>query len=90
MSTIADPSALILARIVDAQAPALSEAGAREMLALDFPADDRRRMNALAAKAQDGELNADEQQECRAYEQLGHLLSLLHSKARLALRRSAE
>jgi hypothetical protein len=89
MASVADTSASILLRVVNPKTPALSATGAQEILALDFPAEDRSRMNELAAKARDGKLSASEQDECRGYEQIGHLLSLLHSKARLTLKNPA-
>ena len=55
------------------------------LLTLDFPPEDRERMNQLAARAGDGELTDDEQREIDAYERVGHILSLLKSKARVWL-----
>lgn len=90
MSTVADASYEILGRIVRPQSPLLSAQGAREILTLTFSDEDRQRMDELAAKAQAGSLSAAEQDECRTYEQIGHLLSLLHSKARSALKQAEE
>lgn len=47
-------------------------------------------MGELAAKAQEGHLSDVEQDECRNYELIGHLLSLLHSRARLAFKQSPQ
>jgi hypothetical protein len=86
MELLADTDAQILVRIVSPEAPALSAEGAKELLALDFPNEDRQRMNQLASKAREGTLTPDEQSECESYERIGHFLSLLHSRARIALR----
>jgi hypothetical protein len=69
----------------------LSPAGARALLKLRFPPPDVERMQALSAKARAATLTAHEQAEMDAYEQLGCLLDMLHSKARRTLnkRRSA-
>ena len=46
----------ILRRIVDPEQPFLSAEAARVLLRLDFNADDRTRMNQLAAKNRGGKL----------------------------------
>jgi hypothetical protein len=63
-----------------------SVAAARALLALQFSDADRERMHELAAKARAGILSADEEAEATAYEQLGSLLGILHSQARLTLK----
>lgn len=63
----------------------LSATGARELLKLHFPEDDRQRMSDLAAKARAGRLTAAEERETEAYERLGCLLDVLHSHARRAI-----
>ena len=60
---------------------------ARAILKLDFDDDERERMHELSRKAQEGTLNAEEQAEIDSYERVGHLLDLLHSKARRTLKR---
>ena len=45
-------------------------------------------MNALAEKDRRGILTETEQQELQGYLRVGHLLDLLHSKARLALKQT--
>lgn len=86
MQLLADTDAQILVRMVSPETPALSAQGARELWTLDFPSEDRARMDELASKARDGTLMPDEKSECESYERVGHFLSLLHSLARLALR----
>lgn len=44
-------------------------------------------MNALAQKNQAGELTPEEQAELHCYLRVGNLLDLLHSKARLSMKR---
>jgi hypothetical protein len=84
-TTAANHDADILARVIVPGRPELTKQTAKMLLALDFPPEDRERMNRLAAKARDGELTDDEQHEIDAYERVGHILSLLKSKARVWL-----
>lgn len=60
---------------------------ARAILAIDFEPADRKRMRDLSAKARAGTLVGDEVAEIDSYERVGHLLDLLHSKARRSLKR---
>jgi hypothetical protein len=77
----------ILDRLIRPERDDLSAAGARDLLRIDFEPGDRERMRQLALKAQDGALTAAEQSEITEYERVGHLLALLHSKARQALKK---
>ena len=77
----------ILDRLIRAEQAGFSAAAARSILKIDFEPGDRERMHQLAVKAQDGTLTAAEQAETDAYEIIGHLLDLMHSKARLSLKR---
>jgi hypothetical protein len=91
MSTIERPEpgasheTAILARVVDDAAPSLSPDAARALLAFRFPDADQRRMKELLAKAREGMLASDEEDELRGYRHVGHLLELLWSKARMEL-----
>jgi hypothetical protein len=76
----------IFERIVLPSDPGLSEQAARSILAMGFGAEDSRRMQELADKAKEGRLSPEEQQEIENYERVGHYLSILQSKARLALK----
>jgi hypothetical protein len=76
----------ILDRLLRAERAGFSAAAARSLLKIDFEPADRERMHQLAVKAQDGTLTAAEQAEIDAYEVVGHLLGLMHSKARLSLK----
>jgi hypothetical protein len=66
---------------------ALSPAGARALLKVRFSDMDIERMHALSTKARAGTLAASEEAEMDAYERLGCLLDILHSKARRALKK---
>jgi hypothetical protein len=63
----------------------LSPTAARALLKVRFAARDLERMRELSAKARAGSLTPREEQEADAYERLGCLLDILHSKARRAL-----
>jgi hypothetical protein len=60
---------------------------ARYVLTLGFDAADQARMTELAARNQEGTLSLEEQDELRSYVRAGHLLALLQSKARKALKK---
>jgi len=89
MSVESTSESAIFERIVLAGVPALSPEAARSLLSLAFSPGDTQRMHVLAEKARQGSLTPDEQQEIDNYERVGHYLSILQSKARLALRGSA-
>jgi hypothetical protein len=65
---------------------ALTPSAARSLLRLQFPPSDIQRMRELSAKARTGKMTKTERAEIEAYEQLGCLLDILHSKARVALK----
>lgn len=75
----------ILRRIVNPEQPFLSEESARAILRPDFHADDRARMNRLAAKNRAGQLALTEKQELNGYLRVGQMLGILQSKARRSL-----
>ena len=85
-STFVQSEITILDRLIRTERTALPAAAARSLLKIDFEAADRNRMNQLGIKAQDGTLTGAEQTELDAYEVVGHLLDLMHSKARLSLK----
>lgn len=78
--------AAILGRLLGPSNPTLSAAAAQALLDLDFPQDDRVRMDLLAAKAREGTLTAAEQSEIESYGWIGTFLSVLRSRARMALK----
>jgi hypothetical protein len=66
----------------------LDVAAARAILDLSFSQADKDRMHQLLTKAKTGELTADATVEIDNYERVGHMLSLMKSKARLSLKAS--
>jgi len=79
----------ILSRVFEAHASSFTPEAARSILQLKFDRIDIDRMNILAEKNRQGVLTEAEQQELQSYLLVGHLLDLLHSKARLALKHTA-
>ena len=75
----------IFARLLKADDGNLSRGLARYILTLGFDDDDQARMRDLAERNQNDELGADERDELESYVKAGHLLALLHSKARRSL-----
>jgi hypothetical protein len=59
---------------------------ARFILTLGFKEEDQARMRYLAERNQEEALSADEKEELQNYVKSGHLLALLHAKARKMLR----
>lgn len=82
--------AAILNRLLEAEQPALTADAAKSILALQFTDSDIRRMNLLAEKAREGALSEEERDELDNYERVGHLLSLMKSRARRSLDSSIE
>ena len=89
LSVTTSPEADILNRLLRPDQPTLTPEAARSILAIEFPAEDRERMNDLAAKAREGTLTPEERAWIEGYERVGNFLSLMKSKARLSLRASA-
>lgn len=58
---------------------------ARYVLTLGFEEADQNRMRELAERNQEGQLSLHEQEELQSYVKAGHLLALLHSKARKSI-----
>jgi len=80
--------AAILSRVIRPESGTWSRAAAESILDFGFPPVDVRRMNLLAAKARQGSLSAAQEAELENYRDVGRLLELLQSKARLSLKRS--
>ncbi len=77
----------IFGRVIGAEIGDLPRTLARYILTLGFPKDDQSRMLELAERNQDGELTQEEREELDNFVRAGHLLALLHSKARRSLGR---
>jgi hypothetical protein len=76
----------IFARLIRADGSDLSRELARYILTLGFDNEDQKRMTDLADRNQEGLLSGDEKAELENFVKAGHLLALLHSKARKALK----
>jgi hypothetical protein len=79
----------ILNRLIQPRRADLPAAAARALLKIDFGPSDRDRMHELSRKARAGTLTRQEQAEIDSFERVGHLLDLLHSKARRSLKKPA-
>jgi hypothetical protein len=80
--------ATIWERVLDVPEGDLTPEAATFLLKLDFREEDHARMHELAVKAQDGTLTPEERAEYQDYVRVGHLLALIQSKARVALRKA--
>lgn len=78
----------IWGRIVKPGEATLSPELARAILKLGFDAEDRRRVDDLSAKARKGTLTPSERAELEEYVRVDDELAILHSKARLSLKRA--
>ena len=87
---VASSEVAILGRVIEPDHADLSPDAARSLLRLDFKAADKDRMSELAGKAAEGTLEPGERDELNNYVQVGHLLALLQSKARLSLRKAGD
>ena len=76
-------------RMMDLDGVILSPDAARNLLTFDFSIQDQRRMADLSERVSEGTLSAAERAELEEYVRVNHLLSLIHSKARLSLARAA-
>jgi hypothetical protein len=76
----------ILKRVLRPEEGDMSPQAASEILKMGFNEPDHARMAVLSSKAQDGSLTASEQEELDSYINVSHLIALMHSKARVALR----
>lgn len=86
-STITSSETALWGRLFEPTSHELSADLARHILTLSFPQPDIDRMNELAKKARAGTLTLEEHIEMDNYERVGHLLSLMKSKARKALKK---
>ena len=76
----------IFARLIRADGSDLSRELARYILTLGFDDEDQQKMTDLAGRNQEGLLSSDEKAELENFVKAGHMLALLHSKARMALK----
>ncbi len=87
MSSVSTPDygAEILARIIQPEYGHMTAEAAREVLEYKLTADDRDRVNELAAKAREGSLLDEERFELDEYERVTALVEIMQSKARVSL-----
>ena len=62
---------------------------ARAILKMKFSPEDLDRLHTLSEKADQDSLSDDERQQLDLYLQFGHMLTLMHSRARMALKHPA-
>lgn len=86
-SIINSSEAALWGRLFDPTSHELSTDLARYILTLRFPQPDIDRMHELAERARAGTLTLEEHIELDNYERVGHVLSLMKSKARKALKK---
>jgi len=79
----------ILGRVIDPQNPTFTREAAQSVLALQFPPSDVTRMNELAEKARGASLVDSESEELNSYLLIGSVLDLMHSKARISLKKTS-
>jgi hypothetical protein len=77
----------IFGRLLENGKAAMSPALARYVLTLGFDEAEQARMRDLASRNQEGTLPAEGREELLSFVRAGHLLALLHSKARTALKK---
>ena len=77
----------MMARIVQPEKGDLPLGVARTFLKYGFNQEDQDRMHALLEKSRAGTLTAEENDEMDDYERVAHLLGMLHSNARKALKK---
>jgi len=79
----------ILGRVIDPQNPSFTREAAQSVLGLQFPVSDVNRMNELAEKARGASLEVTETEELNSYLLIGAVLDLMHSKARISLKKTS-
>ncbi len=79
----------ILGRVIDPQNPSFTREAAQSVLELQFPPRDVTRMNELAEKARGASLEVTETEELNSYLLIGAVLDLMHSKARISLKKTS-
>lgn len=77
----------IFARVLNNPKGEMSPRLARYILTLGFDETEQAHMDDLAVRNQAASLSADEHDELMNYVKAGHLLALLHSRARKALKK---
>jgi hypothetical protein len=84
----AKPHADVLRRVFDLPGRGMTSALAEGILALDFPDEDAARIRELNVRANEGQLDDDEEAELEAYINISDLLAYWQSKARQVVQRN--
>ena len=87
--TIASQESEILSRVVGPENPSFTPDVARSILELRFSDADMERMDELLAKSRQGTLSQEEESQLHGYLFVSSMVDLMHSKARLTLKKSA-
>ncbi|MGC2659417.1 MAG: hypothetical protein WA324_15790 [Bryobacteraceae bacterium] len=75
----------IWARLIQAPKAPISPEAARYLISVDFGDADHARMQDLMEKSNEGMLTPDEMAELDGYVNIANVLSVMHSRARVAL-----
>ena len=76
---------IIWARLMQTPKEPISPEAARYLLSIDFSEADHARMQELMDKSNQGALTSDEDAELEGYVNIANVLSVMHSRARVAL-----
>jgi hypothetical protein len=85
--TSVDFEPVIWARLIQAPKEPISPEAAHYLLSIDFSEVDDARMQELMDKSNDGALTSNEKAELDGYVNIANVLSVMHSQARVALRK---
>src|SRR5215831_1293704 len=77
---------VIWARLIQVPKTPISPEAAHYLLSIDFSEADHTRMQELMDKSNEGALTPDESAELDGYVNISNVLSVMHSRARVALR----
>jgi hypothetical protein len=77
----------IWARLIQTPKAPISPEAAHYLLSIDFSESDQARMQELMDKSNEGALTPDEKAELDGYANIANVLSVMHSQARVALRK---
>jgi hypothetical protein len=87
LSETSGADAAILDRVILPGNGKLSAPLARYILSMKFSTDDVETINRLSGKAREGTLTPKEEAELDSYLRVGHFMSVMKSKARMAIKR---
>ena len=76
----------IWARLIQTPTEPISPEAARYFISIDFSEADHSRMQILMDKSNEGTMAPEEEAELESYVNIANVLSVMHSRARVALR----